>query len=499
MMSLMRYWVSVPLITVSPLHSSGIDEAVDRVPDPDEDRIPVPRRFSRTVDGTPSLSGRSVKGALRSAMTRYFPEKSEHYKPLWGSLDAGSPLTVHPIVLTDVCTGSDLPTRSGIAVDRYWGTAGDGALFQHEVVPAGVPLLVEISAHVPVPDAGGGAVTSGIVEEFFADLSALFEVGLVAFGGRRSAGWGRVRLEDGAQVSCRRADLRSRAGLLAFHTGGDEVTLPLVTPPSASERITIDISWHSPTGILVADGISPDAETSDGPEVIQPLRAAGPDCAFVIPGSSIRGALRARCSRIARTILAEELLADDWADLDVHEQLRSDPLLVRRLFGDADAKGAVSALDTLAADRSLRRQTHNAGDRFTGGVVDGFLFTEDVPDGTWNDIRLEIDTVLLSRLDSDEQDPNFARAALCLLGLALAELASGALPLGSRTTRGLGEVRVEALRVDGPEEFIGAPWRISDEGAPRATAEAVLAQLRRINDHLPPGGWSRYLQEGTVR
>lgn len=499
MMSLMRYWFSAPLVTTSPLHSSGIDETVDRLPDPDEDRAPVARRFSRTVDGAPSLSGRSLKGALRSAMNRYFPEKTEYYKPLWGSLDAASLLTFHPVVLTDVCTGYDLPTRSGIAVDRYWGTAGHGALFQHEVVPAGVPLLVEISARVPVPDAADTILPPGFVEEFFADLSSLFEAGLVAVGGRRSAGWGRVRLEDGARVSCRRADLRSRTGLLAFRRGGDEVILSPVTPPSVSELITVGIAWRSPTGILVADGLSHDEETSDGREITRALRAAGSDSAFVIPGSSIRGALRSRCSRIARTILAEELLVDDWSDLDVHEQLRNDPLLVRRLFGDADVKGAVSALDTLAADHSLRLQTHNAGDRFTGGVVDGFLFTEEVPDGTWSDIRLEIDTALLSRLDSDEQDPDFARAALCLLGLALAELASGALPLGSRTTRGLGEIRVEALQVDGPEEFIGEPWRISGEGAPRATAEAVLAQLRRINDHLPPGGWSRYLQEGTVR
>lgn len=156
-MSLMRYWFSATLVTTSPLHSSGLDEEVDRTPDFDQERTAVPRSFSRTVDGIPSLSGRSVKGALRSAMTRCFPSEEERFKPLWGSLDAASPLTIHPIALSDVCTGENLLLRDGIAVDRYWGTAGHGALFQHEVAPAGVPLLLSISAQASSrPDIEGG-------------------------------------------------------------------------------------------------------------------------------------------------------------------------------------------------------------------------------------------------------------------------------------------------------------------------------------------------------
>ena len=34
------------------------------------------------------------------------------------------------------------------AVDRYWGSAGDTALFSHEIVPAGVPLRLHLSGQV---------------------------------------------------------------------------------------------------------------------------------------------------------------------------------------------------------------------------------------------------------------------------------------------------------------------------------------------------------------
>lgn len=498
-MSLMRYWFSAPLVSTSPLHSSGLDEEVDRTPDLDQERTAVPRSFSRTVDGIPSLSGRSVKGALRSAMTRCFPSEEERFKPLWGSLDAASPLTIHPIALSDVCTGENLLLRDGIAVDRYWGTVGHGALFQHEVAPAGVPLLLSISAQASSrPDIEGG-VSPRLVEDFFAHLSALLDTGRLAFGGRRSVGWGRVKLKDDTQVSCRRADLGSRKGLIALHRGGDDVELDFVPRPPASDRISIDIAWTSPSGILIASGAFRDEGAPDAPEITRPLHMNGAASPFVIPGSSIRGALRARCSRIARTIIADgdERQIDDWSDLEVHEQLRRDPVLVRILFGDSGVKGALSVLDTLAQGCSSKRQTHNAGDRFSGGVVDGLLYTEEIPDDGWNEIRLEIDTALLARLDSPDQDPDYARAALCLLGLALAELASGALAIGSRGTRGLGEVRMKALTVDGPEELIGQPWRISSTGDPRGTAEEILARLQGINELLPSGGWSLYLHEGN--
>ena len=49
-MSLMRYWFSAPLVSTSPLHSSGLDEEMDRTPDLDQERTAVPRSFSRTVD-----------------------------------------------------------------------------------------------------------------------------------------------------------------------------------------------------------------------------------------------------------------------------------------------------------------------------------------------------------------------------------------------------------------------------------------------------------------
>ena len=152
-MSITRYKLTVCLRTDSPLHSGGIDEAVDRAR-PSKKRETVPRRFARDGAGHPVLTGRSVKGAVRAACKKYFDETRDSH--LWGgSLGKSawaSALTFHTVDLhnAEVFPGSEggsdqdgagrLPTRMGIAIDRYWGAAGDTALFEHEYVPAGRPL-----------------------------------------------------------------------------------------------------------------------------------------------------------------------------------------------------------------------------------------------------------------------------------------------------------------------------------------------------------------------
>ena len=100
---------------------------------------------------------------------------------------------------------------------------------------------------------------------------------------------------------------------------------------------------------------------------------------------------------------------------------------------------------------------------------------------------------------------NRRRAALCLLGLVVAELATGTLPLGSRGTRGMGAVEVKKVTVNGPADLIGAPWRLG-ASAPglkggRQIARDLLTQLRTLNEAIASDGggeWADYLDETTT-
>ena len=565
-MSVTRYELTVHLVTDAPLHSGGIDEVVDRSRDP-EDRTTVARRFARDGRGRPVLTGRSVKGALRAACQRFREEHDDAVGPterelrqLWGddgTRGAGSAaplrasaITVHTVELpTEGYEGNEehkimLPTRMGNAIDRYWGSAGDTALFEHEYLPRGKELALTITAEAGLPDdvevPQGDVAPPGPeqVEKLFALIIGLIKDGRVAFGGRQNAGWGRVALSDSEKAwTLTKAEPGSRTGLEEWLSGAGGRSVDVAPVDcGGSGRMRIEITWDSPTGILVAepqkdgpgegadagaaDGAPGEVEGADSEETkpARPLRA-GPEETdpIVLPGSSVRGALRTRATRIARTILLakkDPSTEADWSGAGVHEQLAQDPSLVRDLFGSTTHRGALTVLDTLAAeDGPSRKVTHNAGDRWTGGVADGLLYSEEVYDSTWNSIVLEID---LDRLltnaragleepdgQEDSRGEDRSRAAFCLLGLVLAELAAGTLPLGSRGTRGMGQVEVKAIAVTGGKGLGIENWSLkaSEDGTGELLPRRILKGLRDVNSGIERNpragagweGWSSYL------
>ena len=625
-MSLTRYRLDVVLVTTSPIHSGGPEEEVDRRSKAigNDDRKAVPQQFARNASGTPVLTGRSVKGALRAAFFEALDRKlvtcpeilnPQRLKDLWGKGpedkeqdneeargedDApsgwASALTFETVSLECVKKADEpdkkedsFVRRPGIAIDRYWGSAGDGALFFHEVAPKGQKLHLGITAEVdPCRFAKEDRPTieelEADVEQLFAVILGLLDSGRFAFGKRKGAGWGRVKIanhktKDDKTESCyslTKARLDDVEGLKAWLKGKPSGGTGGIEPAKlgTDNRITIDIHWESPTGILIAEtdeekqeekqkgaakpaaseGPQGEAENTDGQKgsrnTARPLRAyktadGEPNAPLVLPGSSVRGALRARASRIARTILyrKREDETPDWSNVPVHDQLANDPTLVRALFGTTERRGAVTVLDTLSIPgkageaEKLRTVTHNAGDRWTGGVIDGGLYEEKYPVPKWNVLRIEVDPERIvgpsqgdDKLQADagskgdgvprhdsgsqgapgtdnQRDKTALRrqqAAICLLGLTLAELATGTLPLGSRGTRGMGQVKVNRLTVKGPEDILPPPaqgWDIHDDDG-ESVAEKLLAQLRGVNQKLQEGAadglnlnWTDFLNE----
>ena len=570
-MSVTRYELTIRLKTASPLHSGGIDEVVNRLEE-GKDRQTVVRRFARDGRDRPILTGRSVKGALRAACRRHLEERpndavakvltSEALRRLWGDegkKSASAPLraaclTVHTVPLIPEADdagkgGADdaLPSRMGNAIDRYWGSVADGALFEHEYLPAGKPLTLVITAQAGLPN--GVAVPAGAVEPatpeqvetLFELLLGLFRSERISFGGRRGAGWGRVRPDvrpDADFWTLTRAPLGSCDDLVSWLSGGQDMAGEIAPVDCGGpDRMRITVEWNSPTGILVADPRLSEAELKrkrqekekreraaqeadqgggqgDVRDDYVPAMQMCTDTAegkrLVLPGSSVRGALRSRASRIARTILvARREPVDDWSDIGVHDQLAADPVLVRDLFGSTEQRGALTVLDTLAVPRRKPRNIpHNAGDRWTGGVAGGALYGEEVHDTQWGDLTLELDPNSFS----PQADVNRRKAAWCLLGLVLAELAAGTLPLGSRGTRGLGQVEVTGIRVEGGPSLGVEDWSAPEKGgggsSEKPLAAQILDRLRAVNEDIAASpdagdnwtGWSSYLlPEGGAR
>lgn len=534
-MTFTRYELTIPVELTSELHIGG----VDAVPDRDGEGTVI--RFCRNGLKEPTIPGRSIRGAVRAACNVLWEERKlkddpsgvfseTNWKSLWGDdlahHEGSSPEDVLPVrrsALTfhavsfpeykDTDSGdSHLPRRHGVGIDRTTGAASDGALYEHEFLPRGTAFTIRITAEgrdgEPTvnkqSDGIPGPVPSDSVKKLLEFIVDVLESGAVSLGGRTGSGQGTIQVIG---PKLRRTGKTTDAGALTTPAdvlnaliGEDEEGTPIPLELGGwnlEKPARIKITWWSPTGIFVAEDekltkrrkAAQEAENKkkgieeEVHEVVYPLRDPSEEwenAQLLIPGTSIRGALRSRASRIARTVLAARDELPTFASHDLHEQIAAEPNLVRYMFGCTEYRGALTVHDCLSKKTGTCVEiTHNAIDRWTGGVIDGGLFTEAVYLGTeWEPITIDIDLRQLlsnieaekgeakskpkeaetketpqdSQKDSQQQEDvyaPYARAAYVLLGLVLAELSAGTLPLGSRSTRGLGQVVVSTIKVEG--------------------------------------------------
>lgn len=469
---------------------------------------------------------------------------------------------------------SPLPRRHGVGIDRTTGAASDGALYEHEFLPRGTRFTIRITAEGRDDEKMRREQSDGIPEpassesvkkllEFIVDV---LTSGAICLGGRTGSGQGTIQV---IEPKLRRTGGTTDTGtptepadVLDALIGEDAegTSLPLELGGwSLEEPARVTITWWSPTGIFVAEDeeltkqrkAAKEAENKEKGineevhEVIYPLRDPSEEwenAQLLIPGTSIRGALRSRASRIARTVLAAKNELSTFASHDLHEQIAAEPNLVRYMFGSTEYRGAVTVHDCLSTKRGKRIEvTHNAIDRWTGGVIDGGLFTEAVYLGTkWQPITIDIDLrQLLNNIEAEKgpeddgttvgadetgigsverEQPkpthaDYAHAAYVLLGLVLTELSAGTLPLGSRSTRGLGQVVVSTIKVEGADrKGVDLPsWNFTGCEALQqpATGAGVMTDtlyegqrelaeqvLKRLKNKYEKTDWSKRLENG---
>ena len=455
-----------------------------------------------------------------------------------------SALTFHHAV---VWTDGALPHRMSTAIDRAWGTAADGALFSYEYLPVDTTFEIRISAEArdgddaspttPPRDEAGAPSTADAqsktggddsvkpagpeqVEKALRAIVTLFKDGVISLGGRTGSGWGRVEL-DAFEVNYTKGQIpqasRKPGGsvesVLKRLVGEETAKVPLRTDEArkAPEPLAFTLEWTSPSGVLVGipmpkvDPKKKDEKytTPNVPvrnwrvddeflrthgEDTYPDNAHADEAALLLPGSSVRGALRSRCLRIAHDLVDAEdgtraLLNEDGTYKGIHQQITAEPNLVRYLFGSTEHRGAVRVLDcegrvegTTVSNGSPEEikaleLTRNAIDRVTGSAAHSALFSELLyPKADWDPIRIEVDQRQLDRnilldlrgrgtiTDTDDdrarEDSSVitrSHASLLLLALAVSDLCEGTLPLGGGTGGGLGAVQVSQVAVTIPD------------------------------------------------
>lgn len=464
-----RILVKGTLVAVCPVHVGGVSH------DPEID-------LALAIDGQGRfyIPGTSLAGALRAWMTAAGDQTTVN--SLWGTLqDDGQPNHASFILVEDApITGVDAEVRDGVGIDRVLGAAAERMKYDQAILPKETQIPLEMTVELQGSD-------TDVYEALLKDLLEALQNKHLRLGASKTRGIGRVELRH---LSICQQTLNTADGMLdALRQQGKGIAIgDLSTSDSLKPRprLTLTINWK-PIGSLMVKA------ESDGIVVDHlPLVSAVDEnnLAFVLPGSSIKGALRTQAERIVRTVKQRETPDSNDLSRRFMEQLEQDSLITA-LFGRAakvERNGKVRqvghigalAVDDCYAQCNIDSQVwnritgaktsedlyeelkvvplpdtqqgfHVAIDRWTGGAADGLLYSTLEPMG------IEWETITLT-LDFNQLENNKAEklVALTLLLLLLRDMMAGRIPLGYGTNRGMGAIAINQIQLTGhdlPQEW----------------------------------------------
>ncbi len=426
----------------SPLH---VGDGLAR--DPEEVEI---ASICRDGTGRPYLPGSSLRGFLREAFERRFPESvasmfGQNERQGGASASArGGLLSVWDALIAENVQPS---VASHVVLDRQTRTADDGLLYFEEYLPAGtafsVNLVVECAMH------GDGEDVERLVRELLGMLRELRnDPGRL--GSNAASGYGHVEWSLGKVTKLTPKALQGWLG--SGRQLIDCLESVSISPESTKYDVTgrylpIPVKLHF-SGPFLVNGAAKKKKGDDGANHVA-IRT--PDGRCRLPGPSIHGALRSQTERIARTIAGSDENARKWVrDVGTATGVPEAYTAVDCLWGGVGLRSPVRVTDFEAkqADRTAL-QDFVAIDRFTGGGADGLKFQAE---GFVNPVlygELLVDLGVLRSFAEDQRPPE-VRPDVCdwdqvwlLLAFCLRDWMEGDIRLGFGASKGYGNCRAE--------------------------------------------------------
>lgn len=411
----------------------------------------------RDVEGVPLIPATSFIGVLRHVMQQHTAaevEAPQDFKNFWGYAENDDGRQ-SKLCCTDLCfvpNGSPaIVVRDGIRIDNATGLVEQGGKFDFELVERASRFSFTVEFTYRQND-------ETFVKQTVRTIYDLLAEGRVHLGARTNSGFGRIRL------------IKEESALYAFDFTKREDVLNWLTRKPPSENAIVAEALGKPfdmgkkpfsiiTTLQLKNAmiIRSYAYEPKMPDTTQ--LKSGDD--WVIPGSSLKGAIRARSERILNTVLdkknAQEILRDLFGYVEEKAQDNSsENEQVEQLNEVASTNGAdlkhakkgrirVQEIVLAQDDFPTELQTRIRVDRFTGGVIEGGLF-DSMPIFAPNENK-----TMTLHIEIDEYKDYEAG----LLLLVLKDLWSGDLAVGGEKNIGRGVFEgVRAAITWGDEEIV---------------------------------------------
>jgi len=359
---------------------------------------------ARNGRGETVLRGSALAGVLRSAYGDKIGVKSQDGRVAdWFGEGANQDFESSSFVqIADmVIQCNSINERTHNMINRHTGAAAKGALLSIEAVP---PMAAATLSITLKPGAGEPEQ----YQAFIADLVEIMGNDLLV-GGSSNRGIGRMKLAE--DIYLRTFNMDTVEGVADFmdaeyeeRKNGAELSGQKQKISESKERLIIALELGIPRGedLLIGDGQETDYS-------LQPQSVIFADKTkhWRIPGSSLRGIVRAWMTRLAVRDGARVCDSiEQWYDYSDHKTtkeykpdlagwgfvekkdrdryqkapgLLNDPIL--DLFGSMYKRGRIHIGDSFskaANDKDVQDRMHVAVDRFSGGANEGALFNNQV-------------------------------------------------------------------------------------------------------------------------
>lgn len=470
-----RIVVEGDLVLLTPAHFGNGDGS---------DETDLPLLTDALEPQRPLLTGASLAGALRAYLKRFSGGDRSLDEALFGGAKGDDDGWQSPLITDDALgsKGAAVELRDGVKLDPATRTAANKALFNIETWAAGTtfPLRLEL---VLIDDPKKPDRQEAALRALAAALTGLSNGG-ITLGARKRRGYGQARV---AQWRVRRFDLAGSADdLLSWLQNGNArldgsaktvatvnsngAPLPdheLMTallrafgsaaqPIANQERVfTLTAEFGLESSLLIRGNTGKD---DLGPDMVHlhSRRNGKSEPAPILSGTSLAGALRGRATRIVNTLNSDKTkdLIGDMFGPEMKGKVT--PRASRLIVEECEIVNAVTDLV----------QNRIRIDRFTGGVVEGALFSEQPAFGK-KKTRL---TLRLRLLDPKDHE-------IGLLLLLLKDLWTGDLPLGGEISVGRGRLRGRSATLVWKRGGQSDEWRIE-----RASDDPAESRLNITGD-----------------
>lgn len=338
---------------------------------------------------------------------------------------------------------SKLPKRNHVRISDK-GVAENHGKFDEEVIYKGTRFAFDIELVTSSANDKSGCFSDVLTEL----RKETFRIG----GGSRS-GFGKVKV-----VSIRKKEfdlhkaedldeyLKTSSSLSVDHFTWDEVNdVADITDGWVRYDLTLTPEDFFLFGAGFGDKDVDDVAVREPFIVWENGRGRFKDGAILVPAASLKGALSHRTAfhyNVKHRVFAMKINYYDYDHNDFVKHSGNYNGAVRELFGYQDEDSEISQRRGLCLfndiigeyDTEEKVLNHVSIDRFTGGAIDGALFSEKVVEG--KDRKLEFKTSIIVKKPS-KQSEMFAEALDCL-EKALNDIDRGTLPLGGGSGRGHG-------------------------------------------------------------